>query len=60
MAATLVELTQVVRKYGMEQQRAPKTWEELVAKGYLSQVPQAPAGKKFAITKKLEVNLVNQ
>jgi hypothetical protein len=38
----------------------PKTLEELVAAGYLSQVPQPPPGKRFAIDKKLQVNLVDE
>jgi len=58
-AALLNELTQVVRRYGVEQRRVPKTLDELVANGYLASVPPAPAGKKFAIGKKLEVYLAN-
>ena len=57
IAALLNELSQAVRKYGAEQQRVPKTLEELVANGYLSRVPPAPAGKKFAINKNLQVYL---
>ena len=59
-AAVLNELTQVVRKYGVEQRRVPKNLEELVAGGYLSRVPQAPAGKRFAINKDLQVYLANR
>ncbi len=55
IAATLKELTQLVRKYSVEQRQAPKNLDELVAKGYLSQVPEAPVGKKFAIDKNLQV-----
>ena len=58
-AALLNELTQLVRRYGVEQQRAPKTLDELVANGYLASVPPAPAGKRFAIDKKLQVYLAN-
>jgi len=58
--ATLGELTQTVRKYAMEQQRAPKDLQELVDKGYLKQVPQPPPAKKFVLTKKLEVQLADQ
>jgi competence protein ComGC len=58
--ATLAELTQTVRKYAMEQQKAPKDLQELVDKGYLKQVPQPPAAKKFVLTKKLEVQLADQ
>ncbi len=60
IAATLGELTQAVRKYGAEQRSVPKTLEELVAKGYLSRIPPAPAGKGFAIDKNLQVYLVNR
>ncbi len=55
IAATLKDLTQLVRKYSVEQRQTPKNLDELVAKGYLSQIPEAPAGKKFAIDKNLQV-----
>ena len=48
-AAILEQLTQAVRKYGMEKQRVPKSLDELVAAGYLTQLPEAPAGKKFVL-----------
>jgi hypothetical protein len=57
LAALLGELTQAVRKYAVEQRRAPKALDELVAAGYLSQLPQPPAGKRFAISKTLQVYL---
>lgn len=60
MQPLLNDLTQQARKYGMEQQKAPKDLNELVAKGYLSAVPQAPPGKKFEITRKLDVILTDQ
>jgi hypothetical protein len=60
IAAVLNELTQAVRKCAVEQRRAPKNLEELVANGYLSRVPPAPAGKKYAIDKNLHVYLTNQ
>ncbi len=56
----LKELTQAVRKYAVEQRRAPATLDELVAKGYLAAIPSAPAGKKFAINKNLQVNLASR
>ena len=58
--ALLGELTQAVRKYSVEQRRVPKDLEELSAQGYLRQVPSAPSGKKFVITKNLQVQLVNR
>jgi len=60
LAAVLGELTQVVRKFSVENRRVPKNLEELVANGYLTRVPQAPAGKKFAISKELQVQLVKK
>ena len=60
IAAALNALTQAVRKYGVEQRRVPKTLEELVANGYLSRVPPAPTGKKFAINKNLQVYLADR
>jgi hypothetical protein len=59
VAAMLAELTQVVRKYGAEKQRVPKDLNEIVAAGYLPSVPSAPAGKKFAINKQMEVYLAD-
>ena len=60
IAALLKELTQAVRKFGVEQRRVPKNLEELVANGYLPGMPPAPAGKQFAIDKNLQVTLVNR
>ena len=60
MAALLGELTQAVRKYSVEQRRAPKSLEELSAQGYLRQVPPAPSGRRFVITKNLQVQLVDR
>ena len=60
MAAILGELTQAVRKYSVERRSVPKNLEELVANGYLAEAPQAPAGKKFIISKELRVQLVKK
>jgi hypothetical protein len=60
IVAVLNELTQAVRKCAVEQRRAPKNLEDLVANGYLSRVPPAPAGKKYTIDKNLQVYLANQ
>ena len=59
VTATLVELTQTVRKYAAEKQRVPKDLNELVGAGYLPSVPTAPSGKRFAIDKQLQVYLAN-
>jgi hypothetical protein len=60
MAAVLGELTQAVRKYSVERRRVPKTLDELVVNGYLTRLPEAPEGKKFAISKDLQVQLVRR
>src|SRR5204863_2193589 len=59
--AALMELTQALRKYSFEHQRLPKTIGEVVAAGYVKNMPQPPSGKKFAIdAKSVQVVLVNQ
>ncbi len=61
LSGVLAGLTQAVRKFGFEKQRMPKDLEELVAAGYLSAMPTAPAGKKFAINeKKVQVVLTGR
>lgn len=60
VATTLAALTQSVRKFAAEQRQAPATLEELVAKGYLAQVPAAPEGKRYVISKTLEVSLADR
>jgi hypothetical protein len=60
LVATLNDLTQTVRKYAAERQRAPKSLDELVTDGYLTGIPQAPAGKKFALGKNLQVVVISQ
>jgi hypothetical protein len=58
-AALLAELTQAVRKYSAETRRVPKSLDDLVSQGYLTKVPLAPPGKRFAIDKTLHVYLAN-
>jgi hypothetical protein len=60
IAAALNKLTQAVRKYSVEQQRVPKSLDDVVAGGYLDRIPPAPSGKRFAIDKNLQVYLANQ
>ncbi len=60
LAGTLRELTQAVRKYAADNQTRPKSLQELLAQGYLAQIPAAPPGKKFAINNMLEVYLADQ
>ena len=60
-AAALAQLTQAVRKYSFEHRKVPKTLEEVTSAGYVTAVPQPPAGKKFSFDpKKMEVVLVNR
>lgn len=56
----LGELTQLVRKYSAEQRQPPANLDDLVAKGYLNEAPAAPAGKRFVITRSLQVELANR
>jgi len=59
--AALGELTQALRKYSFEHQRLPKTFSEVVAAGYVKNMPQAPPGKRFEIDPKtVQVVLVKQ
>jgi len=50
--AALAELTQALRKYSFENQRLPRTFGEVVAAGYVKNMHQAPAGKRFEIDPK--------
>ena len=61
LAASLAQLTQVLRKYSAEKQQVPKSLQELVTSGYITELPVAPPGKKFAINeKRVEVIIVNR
>ena len=56
----LAQMTLVVRKFAVERRQVPKSLNDLVAAGYLTALPPAPAGKQFAIEPKhLEVILEN-
>jgi hypothetical protein len=57
VSKTLERLTQAVRKYAAETRNAPKSFDELVAAGYLPEAPQAPPGKKYVIDDQLRVQL---
>jgi hypothetical protein len=50
--AQLSQLTQLVRRFGMEHQKVPQSLNELVAARYLAALPAAPAGKQFVIDAK--------
>ena len=60
MALVLASLTDAVRKYSVEKRRVPANLDEVISAGYVQGMPPAPAGKKFAINAKREVELVNQ
>ena len=60
-SAVLAQLTQALRKFSFEHRRVPKSLSEVVGAGYVSGMPQAPAGKQFAVDpKRVEVVLVKQ
>jgi len=61
LSAALAELTQALRKYSFEHRRLPKTFSEVIAAGYVNNMPSAPPGKKFEIDPKtVQVVLVKQ
>lgn len=55
--ATLDRLTQALRKFAAEQRRVPKSLDELVATGYLPELPGAPSGKRYVFDENLRVTL---
>jgi len=58
-AVDLQALTQAVRRYGAERRRVPANLDEVVAAGYIQQLPPPPPGMRYAIEpKRLEVILV--
>jgi hypothetical protein len=58
LAATLTDLTRAVRRYAAEKQKAPASIEEVVAAGYIKQLPEIPAGQKLVLQpKRLEIVL---
>ena len=57
-AADLAHLTQLARRYTVEQQQVPRNLLDLVALKYLETVPVAPQGRKFVIDRRrVEVRL---
>jgi len=54
----LAELTRLVRRFSVEQQKIPQQLEDLVALNYLAAVPTPPPGRKFVVDRKrVEVRL---
>jgi hypothetical protein len=61
MKSMLDELTWSVRQYCIANHSVPASLDEVAAAGFITNMPTAPAGKKFAIDpKKIQVVLVNQ
>jgi len=57
----MVELTQQMRRYALEKRKLPTNLNELVVAGYIKVIPQAPAGKKYAVdSKRAEIILVEE
>jgi hypothetical protein len=57
----LEQLTWSVRQYSLANHSVPGSLNVVIAAGYLTNLPPAPVGKKFAIDpKNLQVVLVNQ
>jgi hypothetical protein len=52
VAGVLAQLTQALRRYSAEKREVPASLDALVADGYLQFLPQAPAGRAFAIDQK--------
>lgn len=52
LANVLAELTQALRKFSVEKRQVPTSLNELVAAGYIKNLPQAPPGKAFGIDSK--------
>ena len=46
-AAVLSTLTQALRKYSFEHNRVPKSFSEMIAAGYVKNLPPPPAGKRY-------------
>jgi predicted small lipoprotein YifL len=57
--AELAQMTRELRKWIVRNQRPPKSFEEFAASASF-QVPAAPAGKKFALSKQMRVVVVNR
>lgn len=41
------QLSQALLTFRRDKNRAPKDWHELIATGYLKQMPKAPAGRRY-------------
>ena len=60
-AAALGVLTQAVRKFSAERRLIPANLDEVLRAGYITSIPDPPAGTKFVLNpKRLEVTLANK
>lgn len=57
--ASLAELTRELRRWIVKTKQRPASFEDFAAKAQI-QVPPAPAGKKYAISKEMRVVLVDR
>jgi len=54
------QLSEALLKFRRDKKRAPKDWQELIATGYLKQMPEPPPGKRYVFDRSLNVQVVNQ
>lgn len=54
------QMSEALLKFRRDKQRGPKNWEELIAAGYLKQMPSPPPGKRYTFDRSLNVQMVNQ
>jgi len=52
---TLTQLTDAARKYNLEKRQPPMSLQDVVAAGYLKEIPAAPPGKRFVLNPRLVV-----
>lgn len=54
------QMSEALLKFRRDKNRAPQDWQELMATGYLKQLPTAPPGKRYVFDRSLNVRIVNQ
>jgi len=58
---TLTQLTDAARKYNLEKRQPPMSLQDVVAAGYLKEIPAAPPGKRFVLNpRQVVVTLADQ
>ena len=54
-------MSQALLTFRRDKDRGPRDWQELIATGYLKQLPLAPAGKRYTFNPgSLDVGMVDQ